>query len=116
MSTVLELEEAFRLPYLQPAPDAPLIADIFLSKTGFEILLLWNNYYKLEQKEYWEQEEKSPRKPKGKRTSNVCDKQGDVHWISRVLKGASGHNCRYLAARMNNGVIAPKRNDRPDRK
>jgi hypothetical protein len=38
--------------YLQPTPDAPFIADIFLSKAGFEILLLWNNNYELQQKEY----------------------------------------------------------------
>jgi hypothetical protein len=61
-------------PYLQPTPDAPLVADIFLSKTGFEIFLLRNNYYELQQKEYWKQQEKSPRQSEGKCTSNVYSK------------------------------------------
>jgi hypothetical protein len=65
------MEWAFRLPYLQPTPDAPLVADIFLSKAGFEIFLLWNNYYELQQKEHWKEQEKSPRQPEGKGTSNV---------------------------------------------
>jgi hypothetical protein len=56
---------------LQPTPDAPLICGIFFAKTGFEIFLLWNNYYELQQKEHWKQQEKSPRQPEGKRTSNV---------------------------------------------
>ena len=68
------MEEALRLPYLQPTPDAPLIADIFLSKAGFEILFLWNYYYELQQKEHWKEQEKSPRQSEGKCTSNVYSK------------------------------------------